>query len=108
MYFDPPYVPLSRTATFTAYAPGGFDRAEQERLATVFERLARRRVHVLLSNSDVPEMKTLYGNYRIEIVKASRSINSKATRRGPVSEVLVTTVAAPVRRNQERPRRLAD
>jgi DNA adenine methylase len=91
VYFDPPYVPLSRTATFTAYAPGGFGAEEQTRLANLFDRLARRGVEVLLSNSDVPEIRELYRAYRIEIVKAARSINSKGSRRGPVSEVLVTS-----------------
>jgi DNA adenine methylase len=90
VYFDPPYVPLSRTATFTAYAAGGFGLEQQQRLAALFARLAGRGVHVLLSNSDVPEIRTLYAAYRIETVKATRTINSKATRRGPVSEVLVT------------------
>jgi DNA adenine methylase len=90
VYFDPPYVPLSRTATFTAYARGGFGPEAQERLANLFARLVERRVHVLLSNSDVPEIRRLYADYRIETVRASRSINSKPTHRGPVSEVLVT------------------
>jgi DNA adenine methylase len=94
VYFDPPYVPLSRTATFTAYARGGFGPEEQERLAGLFDRLARRGVKVLLSNSDVPEIRELYGAYRIETVKASRAINSKGSHRGPVSEVLVTSSTA--------------
>jgi len=98
VYLDPPYVPLSRTATFTAYAPGGFGPAAQQRLAHVFGRLAERRVHVLLSNSDVPEIRRLYGAYRVEIVKATRSINSKPSRRGPVSEVLVTSLSTAARR----------
>jgi DNA adenine methylase len=92
VYFDPPYVPLSRTATFTAYARGGFGPGEQKRLADLFDRLARRGVNVLLSNSDVPEIRKLYGAHRIDVVKAARSINSKGTRRGPVSEVLVTSL----------------
>jgi DNA adenine methylase len=92
VYFDPPYVPLSRTAAFTAYARGGFGRDQQQRLANVFDRLARRGVHVLLSNSDVPAIRELYADYRIDVVKAARAINSKGSRRGPVSEVLVTSV----------------
>jgi DNA adenine methylase len=95
VYFDPPYVPLSRTATFTAYARGGFGRDAQNRLASVFDRLARRGVKVLLSNSDVPEIRELYSDYRIEIVKAARAINSKGSRRGPVTEVLVSSSNAP-------------
>jgi DNA adenine methylase len=89
VYFDPPYVPLSRTAAFTAYAPGGFDLDAQSRLADFFGKLAERGVRVLLSNSDVPEIRKLYACYRIDTIEAARVINSKATRRGPVRELLV-------------------
>jgi DNA adenine methylase len=92
VYFDPPYVPLSRTAAFTAYAPGGFDLDAQSRLAAFFDKLAARGVALLLSNSDVPEIRKLYARYRIRTVAATRAINSKATRRGPVNEVLVRHV----------------
>ena len=89
VYFDPPYVPLSRTAAFTAYAPGGFDLVAQSRLAAFFGKLAARGVVVLLSNSDVPEIRKLYARYRMDSIEASRVINCKATRRGPVRELLV-------------------
>jgi DNA adenine methylase len=89
VYFDPPYVPLSRTAAFTAYAPGGFDLDAQSRLAAFFRKLAERGVSVLLSNSDVPEIRKLYARYRIDSIEATRVINCKATRRGPVRELLV-------------------
>lgn len=100
VYFDPPYVPVSRTATFTAYAPGGFGAEAQERLSRVFRRLADRKVHVLLSNSDVPAIRELYASYRTCVVKASRTINSNASRRGPVSEVLVSSFTTPNRRKR--------
>lgn len=89
VYFDPPYVPLSRTAAFTAYAPGGFDLDAQSRLAAFFGKLAGRGVAVLLSNSDVPEIRKLYARYRIDSIEATRVINCKGTRRGPVRELLV-------------------
>jgi DNA adenine methylase len=89
VYFDPPYVPLSRTAAFTAYAPGGFDLDAQSRLSAFFGKLAKRGVSVLLSNSDVPEIRRLYASYRIDTIEATRVINCKATRRGPVRELLV-------------------
>jgi len=92
VYFDPPYVPLSRTAAFTAYAPGGFDLDAQARLATFFGALAARGVAVLLSNSDVPEIRKLYARYRFDSIEATRVINCKATRRGPVRELLVHQV----------------
>jgi len=95
VYFDPPYAPVSRTATFTAYAPGGFGAEAQERLSRVFRRLADRKVYVLLSNSDVPAIRNLYASYRTRVVKASRTINSNASRRGLVSEVLVSSFTKP-------------
>ena len=102
VYFDPPYVPLSRTAAFTAYAPGGFDLDAQARLAGVFGRLVERGVAVLLSNSDVPAIRKLYAPYRIDTIEATRVINCKATRRGPVRELLVHHVAAALPRKRAR------
>jgi DNA adenine methylase len=98
VYFDPPYVPLSRTAAFTAYAPGGFDLAAQSRLAAFFDKLAERGVAVLLSNSDVPEIRKLYARYAMDTIEATRAINCKATRRGPVRELLVHHVASAAKR----------
>ena len=89
VYFDPPYVPLSDTSDFTSYVPGGFGQPEQERLAAVFAELSRAGVQAMLSNSDTPAVRELYASYRIETVTASRSINSRATHRGKVREVVV-------------------
>lgn len=90
VYFDPPYDPVSKTASFTSYAKGGFGDEEQERLARLFGDLANKGVHVVLSNSDTPFIRSLYKDFRIERVFARRAINSRADRRGQVSEVLVT------------------
>jgi len=89
VYFDPPYVPRSATAGFTNYNPGGFGWDDQERLAELFTTLAARGVHVMLSNSDVPVVRELYADFTIATVMASRNINSRADRRGAVSEVVV-------------------
>ena len=89
VYFDPPYVPLSETSDFTSYVPGGFGPADQQRLADVFAELSRAGVLAMLSNSDTPVVRKLYARYRIDTVTASRSINSRATRRGKVLEVVV-------------------
>jgi DNA adenine methylase len=89
VYFDPPYVPLSSTSDFTAYVPGGFGPADQERLAKVFDRLVAKGVHVMLSNSDTPVVRSLYERFRIDRVLASRNVNSKITKRGKVGEVVV-------------------
>ncbi len=89
VYFDPPYVPLSDTSDFTLYVPGGFGPEEQARLATVVDALTGAGVVVMLSNSDTPMVRELYARYRIDTVTAARSINSRASRRGKVREVVV-------------------
>lgn len=89
IYLDPPYSPVSATANFTSYSRQGFDEKEQERLASVFGRLDSRGCLMMLSNSDTPTVRRLYKGYSIVEVRARRAINSKADRRGPVSELLI-------------------
>lgn len=89
VYFDPPYVPLSSTSSFTSYARGGFDIKMQEDLAEVFGKLVERGCHVRLSNSDTPIVRELYSKWDIEVIRAPRMINSNARKRGCVNEVLV-------------------
>jgi DNA adenine methylase len=93
VYFDPPYDPVSRTASFTAYYKDDFGRSEHERLRGVFHRLSASRVAVVLSNSDTPFTRELFGKFRLTEVDVSRPINSKASARGTVSEILVTSRA---------------
>lgn len=95
VYFDPPYDPLSKTASFTAYAKGGFGEAEQTRLAQLVGRLADRDVNVLLSNSMTPLVRALYRGFTLETVRASRAVNSRADRRGKIEEALVSTPPRP-------------
>jgi DNA adenine methylase len=90
VYFDPPYVPVSDSADFTSYVPGGFGADQQRRLASVFAQLTRRGVHAMLSNSDTPAVRELYRRFRIHGVLAARCINSRGSRRGKVGEVVVT------------------
>lgn len=90
VYFDPPYDPVSKTASFTSYTKSGFGDAEQEKLADVFAALDRKGVHVVLSNSDTEFIRSLYRGFTIEQVFCRRAINSRADRRGPVAEVLVS------------------
>jgi len=89
IYLDPPYEPVSRTASFTAYAQDGFAQADQTRLRDVFSALHKRRCRLMLSNSDVPFIRELYGKFKINVVAAGRAINSNASKRGPVPEVVV-------------------
>src|SRR3954469_5001509 len=100
VYLDPPYAPLSETARFTSYTATGFDAEAQRRLQRAVLRLTARGASVLLSNSAAPQIRALYARDRRAVkaglhastVSARRAINSKATRRGPVLEYLITNV----------------
>lgn len=89
-YFDPPYVPVSDTANFTAYSKGGFGLEEQTRLRDVAKAFDVKGVHVLLSNSDTPLTRKLYRGFKIESVQAPRRVNSKGGKRGNVGELLIS------------------
>ena len=89
VYFDPPYDPVSDSSNFTGYVKGGFDRNEQVRLKKLCDKLTDKNVKFLLSNSATDFIIDLYGDYKIDIIKAKRVINSNANKRGEVDEVLV-------------------
>ncbi len=93
VYFDPPYQPLSETSAFTSYTASGFGPDEQQRLARVFEKLSRRGVFLILSNSSSDPVRELYASLdpppRIDEVLVPRAINSKGKSRGPVPELLI-------------------
>jgi DNA adenine methylase len=93
VYLDPPYVPLSATSSFTAYARAPFDAAAQARLARKLRDLGARKVRALLSNSDCSETRQLYDEGLSEPVPVRRAINSVATGRGAVGELLVKSYA---------------
>jgi DNA adenine methylase len=89
IYFDPPYEPVSPTASFTSYSQDGFSREDQTRLSEVFGALDRRGCKLMLSNSDVPFIRNLYRHFQVDTVAAPRAINCNAAKRGKVTEVVV-------------------
>ena len=97
VYFDPPYDPVSETASFTGYDVNGFNRDQQKRLKKVFDDLNKRGCKVILSNSCTDFILDLYKDYQDTIIKvrATRSINSNALKRGRVEEVLVLNYEIP-------------
>lgn len=91
IYFDPPYDPVSNTASFTGYDVNGFNQNEQIRLKQVVDELTEKGCNVMLSNSATDFILDLYKDYKdtTKIVSATRSINSNALKRGKIDEVLV-------------------
>jgi len=90
VYLDPPYDPVSDTSSFTGYAKGGFTRDAQIRLRECCDDLNRRGIKFMLSNSATDFIKEQYCAYNITIVQAKRVVNSDATKRGEIDEVVVT------------------
>ncbi len=97
VYLDPPYRPISRTASFNAYYKNPFDDAEQRRLAGFYQQLGSAGARLMLSNSDPhnenPQdmfFEELYAGFSIHKVVASRRINSNGAKRGPITELLIT------------------
>ncbi len=90
IYCDPPYQPLSKTASFTSYTPTGFSLAEQKRLKAACERAVKRGAFVAISNSSARSMLALYRGWPVKKIPVKRVINSKGGSRGALSEILVS------------------
>lgn len=96
VYLDPPYRPLNQTSSFKSYSKFDFNDKEQTRLRDFFTKLNKKGAKLMLSNSDPKNENTednffdeIYNEFRIERILATRMINSKAEKRGKISEILV-------------------
>jgi DNA adenine methylase len=88
VYFDPPYVPVSKSSSFTAYTQGGFGLQQQTELRDLCVRLRNRGVYVIASNSDTDTVRELYADFDLYEVFAARSISSVGYSRGAVGEII--------------------
>jgi DNA adenine methylase len=101
VYCDPPYAPLTRTASFASYTADGFTAFDQMRLQEAVIAACARGAHVVISNSSAPEILRIYrkreavaAGLTIRRVPARRAINSRAASRGPVDELIISNVSA--------------
>lgn len=89
VYLDPPYMPISTSSSFTGYTQNGFSYDHQVELKKECDKLRKKGIAFLQSNSDCPEIRDLYKDYEIITVQARRNINSNAKKRGEINEVLI-------------------
>lgn len=89
VYFDPPYMPISASSSFTGYTAMGFREEEQVALKEQCDLLNQKGVKFLLSNSSCKFIEDLYQGYVITKVGAKRAVNADPSKRGAVEEVLV-------------------
>ena len=97
VYIDPPYRPLNPTSSFTSYTENDFSDKEQIELAEYIDILTKKGARIVISNSDPKNnnindifFDELYKNYSINRVKATRMVNSNASLRGAINELLIT------------------
>lgn len=89
IYFDPPYIPLSATSSFTSYSSGGFSVDEQKRLSELLTCLASNGVRAMVSNSDTKLTREIYSEHRFEVISASRMVSATSKGRGTVKELVI-------------------
>lgn len=104
VYLDPPYRPISTTASFTSYSKGNFSEEDQVRLANLCDRIRKKGAKFLLSNSDPNNedpkddfFDRHYRRFMIESVKATRMINCKGFLRGQINELIITNYRSQLR-----------
>ena len=100
VYFDPPYLPVSETSDFTSYSKTGFGYDDHILLRDTCLELDEKGVFFVQSNSFVEPIIELYEgieNFKIEIVQMNRPINSKASKRGEINEILITNIPQKVK-----------
>jgi DNA adenine methylase len=90
IYLDPPYVPKDVYSDFKRYNKEQFHLTDHEKLADLYNKLTERGCYVMLSNSDTPFTRELYKKWRVDTVYAKRLINKDATKRGEITEIIVT------------------
>lgn len=90
VYLDPCYDPLKRTS-FAHYTPDRFSESDRNKLFAFIEVLRKKGAKVVLSNNDVPKIRELYSDYRINEILAPRTIGSRANYRSALTELVITT-----------------
>ena len=97
VYFDPPYRPITDTASFTAYTENLFNDDEQVELANFVELVHKKGAKVVVSNSDPKNSNTdddffdnIYSSHKIKRVEATRIINCNSEARGKIKELLIS------------------
>jgi len=101
VYCDPPYAPLSRTSSFANYTADGFTAFDQRRLQQKVVAACKRGAFVVVSNSSAAEILSTYttpdaqkAGLEVRRAPARRAINSRASSRGPVDELIISNVKA--------------
>ena len=97
VFMDPPYRPLTQSASFNAYNKDVFKDQEQKELAEFAKTIDKLGAKFIVCNSDPHNVDPtddffdeLYKDFDVYRVSANRMINSKGSSRGSINEILIT------------------
>ncbi len=97
VYFDPPYRPITDTASFTAYTENLFNDKQQIELARFVDDMHKKGAKIVISNSDPKNVNeqddffdNIYADRKIKRVEATRMINCNSAARGKIKELLIS------------------
>ena len=102
VHFDPPYIPLSATASFSNYAKEGFSEKDQRELANVIAALTKKGVYVVLSNSDTKLSRQIFGDLNLYSMPVGRSISANGATRSKVKELIGTNYPVEKMKNPDK------
>ena len=97
VYFDPPYRPITDTASFTAYTENLFNDDAQIELARFVDEMDKKGAKIVVSNSDPKNSNAddnffdnIYSAHKIKRIEATRMINCNSEARGKIKELLIS------------------
>lgn len=93
VYLDPPYIPVSSTASFSDYLRYGFNLDNHKKLCRIMNELSDRGVYVVMSNSDCPVTRQIYGDlrgFKFSTIEVRRFISGKASGRKKITELIIS------------------
>lgn len=94
IYFDPPYIPIDLTSSFTSYSADGFSLDDQRRLSSTLINLKEKGIRAMCSNSDTPVTREIFNGLNIKTIQAPRMVSATAAGRGTVSELVITNYSS--------------
>ena len=95
IYLDPPYIPISKTASFNTYLKNGFNINDQKRLKRFMKKMNENGVKIIMSNSDCKLTRDIYGkmkNFHTNTIKVQRLISGKSKGRTKIQEIIMTNL----------------
>lgn len=94
VYLDPPYIPISETASFEKYVKSGFGLRNHELLCKLMIEMNGRGVKMVLSNSNCSTTHDIYKEllnhgFKFDEIETMRKVSCKTSSRGKAKELII-------------------